>query len=376
MQKILILLTNNQISDPFLHSQLLDIYKEDNKVFQEKHLFCGFSNNEINSQSSFKLHKNALNEGIVGLLKLLFRFVSFVNALDRKQQKVIHIRGFVSGILYWLSSFFLNGKGKINYIYDPRGAFLNEMVEKKYWLKPIVFLMEMIEKKMIEKSIMTIVTTQKFKDLFVEKYGFADKINVLYNSSSFEDDNSLDRISSLENDIINLCYCGTVNHWHNLDEIIRLLVYTKSVLKGKRVITYIFTQKKYHQEVKDKLQSINFEDFKVEFVPYNELQARLLKMDICLSVVMPTLSTSIASPIKISDYIKLNKLMILNKGIGDFDEFYLENNSAILYEYGEEMVFSANDLKKVNPRKNQGLAIRIDVKTNRKQVFDSICNIV
>ena len=82
-------------------------------------------------------------------------------------------------------------------------------------------MLKLIEKNLIENSIKTIVTTERFKELFVSQYGLTDKLIVLYNTSSFNCKN-IDAELIKDRDIVNICYVGSVNYWHDLDEIIRV----------------------------------------------------------------------------------------------------------------------------------------------------------
>ncbi|MFW2569227.1 hypothetical protein, partial [Aliarcobacter butzleri] len=75
--------------------------------------------------------------------------------------------------------------------------------------------------------------------------------------------------------------------------------------------------------------------YDVGFVPYFDVKATLLSMDICISLVVPTESQKIASPIKVSDYIQLNKIVVMNKNTGDVDNPFIKNNSAMIYDYGK-----------------------------------------
>jgi len=359
MNKILLLLTNNIESAPFLHSQLLDVYK-DVTFYDKKIVFCGGTDKEkigayitkrnyTSSTSVFKYLKYYFN-----LFKELW--------INRKSSQTIHLRGFVSAFLfYFIPKFFIK---EYKYIYDPRGAFLIEQSEVNN--KALNVFLKKIEKKIISKSITTIVTTNNFKNLFTDHYGYDKKYLVCYNSSSFNNVSNAIDIEKLE--LVNICYCGSVNHWHNLDEIARLTKYIYDILEKKAKI-FFFTSPKNKDEIIKKLHPIPETDIQVRFVPYKDLEEELNKMHICLSVVMPTISTRIASPIKVSDYIMLNKHIVMNEEIGDFDDFYLKNNSALLYKYGKELNFKKHDIINLNLDKNKELIPKLRVKTNTNNII-------
>jgi len=349
MKKTLLMLTNNAEEAPFLYSQLLDIY-EGNKIFEEHYVFCGGTQKNI-----LKGYAKVLNNGLGKPkgLSFVYYYIQIIRFLHSKKDTeiTIHIRGFVSAILYYLIPKL--GLRKIKYVYDPRGAFLIEKKESKnakiiQWLKPI-------EKRIIANALFTIVTTKRFKSLFIKEYGFEHKYLVCYNSSSFKYKQVL-KNTILEVSELKLCYMGSVNYHHDLDEIYRLISYLVKLFNDKKIILYFYTSKRHHNLVKQKLSNIPNLECIIDVIHYTKMEQALEKMDICISVVRPTKSTKIASPIKVSDYIMLNKIIILNKCIGDFDEFYIENNSALLYEFEKDIDFTLNDILNLNPSKNRHLA--------------------
>ena len=362
-KKTLLMISNNAVSDPYLHSQLLDIY-ENCDLFDQYSIFCGEGKEE------FLRYANIIENG---LSKKSFRryplfYYNLVKTLykNRKNEMTVHLRGFVSAFLFYLvPKVFLK---KHKFIYDPRGAFLIERREKNSKMLFIRFLLR-FEKQMIKNSLFTIVTTHKFKELFEGEYGFSDKYLVCYNSSSLK--YSREKYNLAESKTINICYCGSVNHWHDLDEIHRLITYTRNLFLQK-VKVYIFTSTKNKEIVESKFQELDESDLVVKFVDYNKLEEELSQMHVCISVVKPTKSTEIASPIKISDYIMLNKHFILNKGIGDFDLFYEQNNSALLYDYKENLNFTLEDILNLNPERNIKLAEKLKISTNRNRILESI----
>lgn len=349
----IVLCTNNNYSDPFLHSQLLNIYKKIDCI-DNVYLFCRTDrkgNNIIN-----------ISYGKFSFFVYFFKLFTLLFSL-KKEDLVIHLRGFVSAFIFFFVQKMIFWK-KFNYIYDPRGAFIIELKESKFSNKDnfLLRVLKFIEKSLIKNSIKTIITTERFKKLFIEQYSLSDKLIVLYNTSSFDYKTiNVDLLSDKE--IVNICYVGSVNYWHDLDEIIRVLSYTKNIITQKTKV-HFFTNFKAIDLIKEKLEKNNILEYDIRFVPYEELENRLKDMDICISVVKPTISTKIASPIKVSDYIMLNKRIIINKDIGDFDDFFIENNSVLLYEYGKELDFTFENLVNLNINKNDLIKDKLFIEAN------------
>lgn len=350
----IVLCTNNNYTDPFLHSQLLNIYKKIDFI-DKIYLFC----------RTDKKEKNLINISYGKFSFFVYFLKLFISLFYLKNKNTtIHLRGFVSAFIFFFVQKIIFWK-KFKYIYDPRGAFIIELKESKFSDKDnfLLKVLKLIEKNLIKNSIKTIVTTERFKELFVNQYGLTDKLIVLYNTSSFEDKNIHAELIKGK-DIVNICYVGSINYWHDLDEIIRVLSYTKNIIIQKIKI-YFFTNFKDMGLIKEKLEKNNILDYDIRFVPYEELENKLKDMDICISVVKPTISTKIASPIKVSDYIMLNKRIIMNKDIGDFDDFFIKNNSVQLYEYGEMLDFTFEDVVNLNIEKNDLIKNKLFIKANK-----------
>lgn len=349
----IVLCTNNNYTDPFLHSQLLNIYKKIYSI-DNIYLFC----------RTDKKEKSMINisYGKFSFFVYFFKLFLFLFTI-KKENTTIHLRGFVSAFIFFFVQKIIFWK-KFKYIYDPRGAFIIELKESKFSNKDnfLLKVLKSIEKNLIKNSIKTIVTTERFKVLFINQYGLIDKLIVLYNTSSFEDKN-IDIELSNDKEIVNICYVGSVNYWHDLNEIIRVLSYTKNIITQKTKV-HFFTNFKNMDLIKEKLEKNNVLDYDVRFVPYEELENSLKDMDICISVVKPTISTKIASPIKVSDYIMLNKRIIMNRDIGDFDDFFIKNNSVQLYEYGKELDFTFEDLVNLNINKNDLIKDKLYINAN------------
>ncbi|MCK0158139.1 hypothetical protein MWU65_13175 [Cellulophaga sp. F20128] len=369
-KKVLIMLSNNSVNDPFLYSQLLDIYEND-EIFNEKIIFCGDTNLKILRNSIIRDNGNGRNI----LVRYLIFYINLIKVLysNRSNNVIIHIRGFISGILFFLIPKI--GFTNLKYIYDPRGAVVYGMLEKSRKIQKFKKPLRYIDKELIRNSIFTIVESIKLKKQKIDLYGNKEKYLVCYNSSSFMSSKSTINISKV--DSINICYCGSVNLWHDLTEIHRVFMHLSKVLKKKQVSFFFFTQKRNHNLVSQKFsRELSENKIKIAFIPYNLLEKEINKMHICISVVKPTRSTVVTSPIKISDYILKNKIFIQNRGIGDFDEFFENNKSAILYDFGEVLNFGLSDLEDVNCLKNKEIESNLLIETNRKKINNNILKFI
>lgn len=365
--KKLVLITNNRFQDPFLHSQLINVYKD--SPFDEIHLFCGINSVDKEISSKIKIHDNLIDSksGLIRFVCYYIKLVRFFFNL-RKDNVVVHLRGFVGAFMYFFTPRSFNNKRTI--IYDPRGAFIFGKQEVHPKFKRCFELLRIVEIIIIKKSLFTIVESKKLKKQMTLIYGLEEKYITCYNASSFGVDGL---VKEEEKNRIKIGYCGSVNHWHDVDEIKRVFVYLNKIFKDYLVDNYIYTQKRNHELVNTTFQDVLFK-YNVSFVPYNDLEERLVDLDVCISVVKPNKSTEITSPIKISDYIMLNKKIILNSGIGDFDNFFITNNSAIIYDFEKELKFTTSDILNLNIHANESLKNKFSTKTNTSKIMNRLKN--
>lgn len=361
-KKRLILCTHNNYEDPFLQSQLLEIYRDLQKDY-ELIVFIKKSNENIKPEKNL----NFIEYGYDGFYLLNYFRLLLKNTTKKD---TYHLRGFVSAIVFWSIHFW--NLNKIKYIYDPRGSFLDEFFEKEgdfnFIFGMFLSFFRRIELALIKNSKITIVTTEKFKKRFSELYGFENKYIVLYNASYFKK-GSTGPINKTIKNTFRFCYVGSINFWHDLDEILRL---------AKHIVHYypnyqfsIFTNYSDKNFVKEKAAEYGLVNTNIEFVKYYALEEVLQNYNLGISVVKPTLSSRLASPIKVSDFINLNIPFIQNLGIGDFDRVFEDYSVCIGYEFGGQLKFDKKHIENLKTLP-EPLKSPFKIETNRNIITQII----
>ncbi len=92
----IILCTNNNYEDPFLHSQLLNIYKEFDFI-ENITLFFKGKNNDSN------INIKNISYGKLSFFIYFFKLLNILITIN-KDDTVFHIRGFVSGFIFYTTS--------------------------------------------------------------------------------------------------------------------------------------------------------------------------------------------------------------------------------------------------------------------------------
>lgn len=325
--RTLILVANNPFGHHLLTSQLLDHYRAmalDTDII----LLCNgiMSEGDAPLLPGLKVIDFASRfGGVLSYVSLLFRLV--VLRL-RHPRAAYHLRGFVSGLFFYVSR--LGMVGSARYIYDPRGAFFVEWREAGK-SRALSRIFGWAEARLTRKAQATIVTSHRFARLYRRLFGRTGNFLTIYNSTSFPQVDG--KVSIVDANPIRLVYLGTFNEWHDMGELVRVMSEATLQLGPDRVEIYIFTPKRFHETAQNAFGTIDCQKVQVDYVNYKDVPNRLAQMHVGVSVIRPTLSTRIASPIKISDYISLGLVPLLNEGIGDFDDHFRHNNSAILYPY-------------------------------------------
>jgi hypothetical protein len=352
----LILCTHNNYEDPFLRSQLLELYSN---LQQEWDLivFIKGSKGKIEHESGLQF----IDYGSSGFYLLNYYRLLLRNA---KRGDIYHLRGFISAIVFWSIHFLKLHKTK--YIYDPRGSFLDEFRERKRKYAPIldIFLaiLRKIESSLIKNSKITIVTTKKFKQRFIKLYGLNNKYVILYNASSLRRNAGIP-LNKTSTNKFRFCYVGSINFWHDLNEILRL---AKHIIKFYPQYKFsVFTNYPDQNFIRKKAKAFGLKNIHVEFVSYNDLGEILQNYNLGISVVKPTISSSLASPIKVSDYINLEIPFIQNLGIGDFDKIFEVHSTCIGYKFGSKLEFDKSHIECLKPLPDS-LKRPFKIETNRK----------
>lgn len=322
-----ILVANNPFGHHLLTSQLLNLYREmrlDAKII----LLCNgvLANTDSGAVAPIEVVSFAGRQG--GVSSYIRLLAQLIHLRWRYPRAAYHLRGFVAGSLFWLSR--LGAMGGSRYIYDPRGAFFIEWRESGR-AKAVSRLFGWIESRLIRGSVATIVTSGRFGRLYRRLFGRGEKYVTIYNSTSFAFTGA-GKVLPAEG-AIRFVYLGTFNHWHDMDELVRIMGEAARQLGPGRVAISVYTLPRFHAVAREKFGAIDCAELDIRYVGYEDIPHALADKHVGVSVVRPALSSRIASPIKVSDYVALGLVPLMNSGIGDFDPHFRRNQAAVLYRF-------------------------------------------
>jgi len=341
----LVLVANNPFGHHLLTSQLLDHYCA-MRLDVDIILLCNGVMLEGNQTHLRGLRVIDFSSRFGVLFSYANLLVKLVLIRLRYPHAVYHLRGFVSGLLFVISRLCLLGSAR--YIYDPRGAFFIEWREARK-LRAISRIFRFVESRLVLHAQTTIVTSNRFARLYSRLFETNGTYVTIYNSTSFAYLEGGKPVPAAGP--IRLVYLGTFNEWHDMSELFRVMSHAALQLGPDRVELHIFTPRRFHDKVRDTFAKIACRKVDIDYVNYKDIPERLSGMHVGVSIVRPTLSTRIASPIKISDYIALGLVPLLNQGVGDFDDHFRRENSAILFTY--QGVLDMSNLANVRTNPNR-----------------------
>lgn len=365
----IILVANNPLGHHLLTSQLLDTYRALGLDGADILLLCNgrMPKADASALPSIKVVSFASRfGGVATYVKLILKLVHLRVTQPRA---VYHLRGFVTGLLFCVSRLCLLGGAR--YLYDPRGAFFIEWREAGR-SRTISRLFGWIEARLIRHSIATIVTSDRFARLYRRLFGQSAELVTIYNATSFPYRDT--QMTLPETGPVRLVYLGTFNHWHDMGEIARVMDSAACQIGRDRTEVYVYCPDRFHAAARDTFAAIGCAALTVDYVRYQDIPDRLADKHIGVSVVRPTLSTRIASPIKVSDYVALGLVPLLNRGIGDFDAHFAAEKSALLYDFGSELDLSGlGEIRTAPNRKIHQAVSRDQARDRLSQLVERLC---
>jgi hypothetical protein len=364
----LILLANNPCGHHLLSSQLLANYRALD-LDAEMILLCNGVAAGFEPEGEPSLKVMSFQSRFGGPFTFAKLFLLLIQIRWRYPKAAYHVRGFVSGAVFLLSR--LGMLRSTRYIYDPRGAFFIEWREAgKSLLLSRIF--GCFEAKLIKHSVATIVTSNGFARLYRMLFGLSEKYLTIYNSTNFAFAGANRKLPT--KGPVRLIYMGTFNHWHDMDEVARVMRSAVKQIGPKRCEIFIYTSAKFHEPAGELFGAIECAKLHVGYVEYHQIPSELEDKHIGVSVVRPTLSTRIASPIKIPDYAAHGLLPLVNSGIGDFDRHFVEHKSAILYPFGGTIDMS--DFDQVNTAANEAIYERVSARQAQATLKPAVENLL
>jgi glycosyltransferase involved in cell wall biosynthesis len=230
-------------------------------------------------------------------------------------------------------------------IFDMRGFWANERAEGGIWnLKNPIYsnlFSKMLrrEKNLLLSSHAVVTLTHAAKNYIIHSFSGvnASKISVIPCSVDMNLFNP-SAVSHIRNELVSkwnlqnkkiLCYAGSLGTWYLLHEMMEFF----SVLQKKYPqFVFLLLTRDTHYNISELEQKYNLNPGSViiHAASRKEMPAALSLANAGLFFIRPTFSKKGSSPTKLAEFLAMGIPVISNKGIGDMDQQFAENNIGYL----------------------------------------------
>lgn len=371
-------ITNDGLTDPLGQSQIIPYLQALSGEHNIHILACEKANAYKKNSENVR---GILNQSGIGWARVAYRNKPAVisswlmqrevkkeagKIIKRKNIDIIHCRSYPASI----TGMSLSEKFNIPFIFDMRGFWADERVDRHIWNKknPVfLFLYNYFkrkEKKLLAAASHIITLTTKAKDILIEKYNVeSNKISVIpcaadlkfFKPQKSEVRKKYRNALGLHDNEKLLMYMGSVGSCYLLKEMLLFYKAGKNLIPGLKMA--VFSSENNHSFIKETAASIGIkeEELICKFLPRRELVKYLSAVDYSVMFFEKSFSIQGSSPTKHGELLGMNIPVVLNSGVGDLEDIVKEKNTGYVvknfseqefdkaYRYLETMRFSQED---------------------------------
>ena len=304
-------------------------------------------------------------------------FISVRKIIKDNQIKILHARSLFPVLLSCLLKIF-NFK-KIKIIYDNRGVYIDEMIEKNKWrkngLKEKFFrLSENFLERYCDRIV---VVSNNFKSHLLSKHkvNISSKISVISNRTLVDMD--IDLTQKCSSKII-LVYSGSYAIWQNSSELKKLFIEALNIFDEVMFKIISYEQDKFQNlfSVESKLlHKINIVSAKP-----TKVKEYLSKCNCGILLRKNNLINNVSSPLKFAEYLAARLPVLLSEGVGDTENIIKKYNVGVIVKDNNYIVALKELRELLNDKDLYHRCLRIankefNIKTSFKQyqeIYDKL----
>ena len=343
-------LSYDGILEPLGQSQILPYLKELSKkginfslvtyekkrYLQDKEMLAAVSQELIDCNIKwFKLryHKNppffsTLYDGFRGLVLSIF-------ILIKEKIIVIHARSYVSTLI----AFIIKKVFGTKFIFDMRGFWADEKLDGGAWKeKDLLYrLVKILEKRYLISADRIVVLSEKARDCIEDNFGLRTNIAVIpcaadvekfkFDSHAYR---ALRKKYFIEEKFV-FVHAGSLEGWYLIDKMLDFFGVAKEIIDNAHFLILTHSPR----EMLDKMiaaKNLRPEDFTVAAVIQSEMPDYLSLADTGLFFLKRSFAMKAVLPTKVAEYLSCGIPIITNRGIGDLEEYILNNNAGIIID--------------------------------------------
>lgn len=271
-----------------------------------------------------------------------------VTLIKREKISIIHCRSYPAAI----TGLYLYKRFKIPFIFDMRGFWADERVDRKIWniSNPVYYLIyryfKRKEKSLFKNSSHIITLTHKAKEILINSFNIsAGKISVVpcaVDLSLFKPvtdteitDKYREKLSINTSDKL-LVYVGSLGSCYLLREM--LLFYKAGKEINKNLKFAFFSPVHYHEQIMTAAAQAGLEkeDIICRFLSREEMPVYLSIADYSVMFFEETFSIQGSSPTKHGELLSMHIPVVVNENVGDLNSIIEERNTGyIVKEFSE-----------------------------------------
>jgi hypothetical protein len=214
---------------------------------------------------------------------------------------------------------------KIKIVYDGRGAIAAEVAEYNVGNGSIdIKAIEAMERKAIIASNYRLAVSNALVKYWERKYNYTSTNHVVV-PCTVDDTFIKTEFTPTTNATINVVYAGSLAGWQSLQLLQQIIV---NILQNNSTATFTFLSDEH--ELITQLQIQFPTRITQQKVSHNAVCSALMQADYGILFREQSVTNSVASPVKFSEYLACGLQIIASEHIGDCSAQVLENNLGVI----------------------------------------------
>jgi len=253
----------------------------------------------------------------------------------RSQDKydIIHSRGFLGATL----GVFLKRLLGAQFVFDMRGFWAEERADIGSWKRNQFGykVANWLERKFIHSADAIVVLTQSAKKILSCEYQYPDHEKVFViptcvDTHKFSKPDVIPAKAGIQN--LSFCFSGSLGTWYCLDEMFNFYRQARSQYSDSvfQLLVNWTSWVRLSEDEKKRIKAIDGVQLKCS--SYEDLPHHLSRNNIGLCFINPFPSRRASFPTKLGEFLSMGMPVIMNKGIGDCDEWIEKEGLGIIVD--------------------------------------------
>ena len=326
-----IYITYDGICEPISESQILPLINSLSKnrkiilISLERKVKKKILNIVKNNKNILWFKYNYFSNKLVFLNFIILAYlnIKIFYLLKKHKIKIIHLRSLIPYISIMIPSLFY----KVNIIYDMRGFWIQEKIDRYNWNKNsiVVKTLKKIEIHLLKKSKKIICLTENSIKILSSKYNL--NINKFTKIPTTVDLNLFKKNQNIKNKLTNFCYLGTTKYAYDFNLLIKFFIKLKT--NNISYNLFIISKDKINTNI---LKNIGEDNYKILDLEREDVIKKLNSIDFGIFFLKNNKSVAASYPTKIGEFMSMGIPIICNKFNTDFEKIFDKKNCFINYE--------------------------------------------